>query len=92
MTKINKYCDVLDRLQAIFLSKNALYGDSTTDTFNKFGAISYAIRLNDKLRRFQSLVAKQDGLDGADNESMIDTLLDMANYAILAVVDIESAK
>lgn len=84
-----RHREVLDRLHRIYQRKNALYGDSTTDTFKKFGALSYAVRLNDKLRRFQSLVIDKDGYEGTDDESMVDTLLDMANYAVLAIIDIE---
>lgn len=54
--------------------------------------LSYAVRLNDKLKRFQSLVLLPDGREGTDDESMVDTLLDMANYAILAVMDIEASR
>jgi hypothetical protein len=79
-------------LHEIYVTKNALYGDSTTDTFKKFGALSYAVRLNDKLRRFQSLVTSPPGACGTGDESMVDTLLDLANYAVLAVMDIESER
>ena len=92
LTKQEAHRAVLDRLHGIYLIKNAKYGDSTTDTFKKFGVISYAVRLNDKLRRFQALALSPTGEEGTDDESMIDTLLDMANYAILAVMDIEDAK
>lgn len=92
LTKQEAHRAVLDRLHGIYLIKNALYGDSTTDTFKKFGAVSYAIRLNDKLRRFQALVLKPDGVEGTDKESMIDTLEDLANYAVLAVMDIEEER
>jgi len=50
------------------------------------------VRLNDKLKRFHSLVLLPDGREGTDDESMVDTLLDMANYAILAVMDIEASR
>lgn len=71
------------------MQKNALYDDSTSDTFKKFGALSYAVRLNDKLKRFHALVLSKTGIEGTDDESMVDTLMDMANYAVLAVMDIE---
>ena len=92
LTKRETHSEVLDRLHEIYVRKNALYGDSTTDTYRKFGVLSYAVRLNDKLRRFQSLVTSPSDEYRTDRESMIDTLLDMANYAILAVMDIEGER
>ena len=89
LTKQERHQATLDKLHETYLLKNALYGDSTTDTFKKFGVLSYAVRLNDKLKRFHSLVLNPLGGEGSNYESMVDTLLDMANYAILAVMDIE---
>lgn len=72
----------------IFKKKNADYGDSTTQTFKEFGLTSYAIRLNDKLNRIKSF-CKNGELEVKD-ESCIDTLLDIANYCLLAVIDIKN--
>lgn len=71
-----------------FKKKNADYGDSTTQTFKEFGLTSYAIRLNDKLNRIKSF-CKNGELEVKD-ESCIDTLLDIANYCLLAVIDIKN--
>ena len=87
-----RHSEVLTRLHDIYKQKNALYGDSTTSTFKKFGMLSYAVRLNDKLKRLHSLVLDKDGIEGTNDESMVDTLLDMANYAVLAVMDLESSR
>lgn len=48
------------------------------------GLSSLAIRLSDKLNRFKSLV-KNPNLDPLD-ESLQDTLTDLANYAIMGLV------
>lgn len=71
-----------------FKKKNADYGDSTTQTFREFGLTSYAIRLNDKLNRIKSFCKK--GELEVNDESVIDTLKDMANYCLLAVIDIKN--
>lgn len=73
-----------------FKKKNADYGDSTTQTFKEFGLTSYAIRLNDKLNRIKSFCKKGE-LEVKD-ESCIDTLMDMASYCLLAVIDIKNQK
>lgn len=92
LSNAERHNEVLGRLHDIYKQKNALYGDSTTSTFKKFGMLSYAVRLNDKLKRLHSLVLNDDVIEGADDESMVDTLLDMANYAVLAVMDFEFSR
>ena len=77
--------DMLDT----FIKKNADYGDSTTSTFNEFGLTSYAIRLSDKLNRIKTY-CKNKELNIKD-ENVVDTLLDMANYCLLAIIDIRGA-
>lgn len=71
-----------------FKKKNADYGDSTTQTFKEFGLTSYAIRLNDKLNRVKSFCKKGE-LEVKD-ERIIDTLMDMSAYCLLAVIDIKN--
>lgn len=73
-----------------FKKKNADYGDSTTQTFKEFGLTSYAIRLNDKLNRIKSFCKKGE-LEVKD-ERIIDTLMDMASYCLLAVMDVKNQK
>lgn len=77
--------DMLDT----FIKKNADYGDSTTSTFNEFGLTSYAIRLSDKLNRIKTYCKNRE-LNIKD-ENVVDTLLDMANYCLLAIIDIRGA-
>lgn len=73
-----------------FKKKNADYGDSTTQTFKEFGLVSYAIRLNDKLNRIKSFCKK--GVLEVKEGSCIDTLMDMASYCLLAIIDIKNIK
>ena len=92
LTKRETHSEILDRLHLIWVKKNAKYGDSATATYKKFGLLSYVIRINDKFMRFQSLVKNPDSAEDDDDESITDTLLDMANYAIMAVMDIETER
>lgn len=45
------------------------------------------IRLADKLSRFKNLSSKAD--QQVSNESIRDTLMDLANYAIMTVLELE---
>lgn len=70
----------------MYVAKNADYGDSFSKLYNKFGLRSSQIRLHDKLFRFDKLI-DNDGL--VKSESIKDTLLDMANYCIMTVIELE---
>lgn len=84
MTKIQKHLDICEKLTLVYVDKNADYGDSFGDTFNKLGLISAVTRITDKTNRLQSLcVNKQKVKD----ESIKDTLMDLANYAIMTLIE-----
>ena len=63
-----------------FLTKNAAYGDS----FKKRGYMGVLVRLEDKIARIDSLVAKK--ISSMGDESLIDTHMDAAVYNLLAVL------
>ena len=48
------------------------------------------IRLGDKFNRFKTL--SRGGEQKVNDESIRDTLIDLANYAIMTVVEMEAAK
>ena len=76
--------DVLNEMHEIYERKNADYGNSFSKTFEEFGLTSSAVRLNDKMERFKKLI-KQDAQ--VKDESIRDTLLDLANYAVLTLME-----
>jgi hypothetical protein len=63
--------------------KNHDYGDSFGKLYRKFGDLSAIIRLTDKLERYESLITKKQQVT---DESINDTLMDLAGYAILTIV------
>ena len=72
-----------DKLAATLQEKNQAYGDSFTKSIDEDGLLVLKIRLGDKFNRVSSLI-KRDELKEND-ESLEDTLLDMAGYAILGL-------
>lgn len=90
MEKERMFEELTKQMFETFKSKNRDYGDSTSQTFKEFGLTSYAIRLNDKLNRIKSFCKK--GLLEVKDEGGIDSLMDMANYCLLAVIDIKEEK
>jgi hypothetical protein len=70
----------------MYIAKNHDYGDSVHDTYMKYGITSFLVRLEDKLNRARTISFKSQMVE---DEKLKDTLLDMANYAILAVLELE---
>lgn len=86
MDKIERHQELLDNLHELYINKNHDYGDSVHDTYIKYGLTSFLVRLEDKLNRARTLSNKEALIN---DEKINDTLLDMANYAILAIMEIE---
>ena len=85
--KIDFHKELCDELHEIYIQKNNAYGDSFGKNFNDWGIASCAIRLSDKFNRFINL-AKHPDVDQGD-EPIIDTLVDLANYALMTVMELE---
>lgn len=86
--KIKFHQELLDDLHKLYIAKNSDYGDSVHDTYVKYGLTSYLVRVEDKINRARTL--SQKGNQKVLDEKMTDTLLDAANYLILAVIDLEN--
>ena len=64
----------------LFIKKNTDYGDA----FAKYGVIGVLMRIEDKIQR--SLSITKNGVNLINDESMRDTLLDLHNYAAMALM------
>lgn len=68
-------------------TKNHDYGDSFHKSVTKYGLIAALTRMSDKFERAENLILKSDQF--VKNESLEDTLLDLATYAIMTAMEIE---
>lgn len=87
-TKVERHKELCLAMNALYAKKNHDYGDSFHATFEEEGMAMARIRLSDKLNHFKSLSRKGSEQQVAD-ESIKDTLLDLANYAIMTVLEME---
>jgi len=78
--------ELVNYLHNLYITKNTDYGNSVHDTYIKYGLVSYLVRIEDKLNRARTL-SKQERM--VNDEKLEDTLLDLANYAILAVIELK---
>ena len=91
MTKLTaqKMHDAHKELQDIFVKKNTDYGNSFEESLEKHGLIAAIVRMEDKMSRLNTL-SKQEAL--VSDESLIDTLKDLSNYALMSAVWLEQTK
>lgn len=83
---IKRHESVCRELNALYAKKNHDYGDSFHKSYIEWGLPMAAIRLGDKYNRFCSLI-KADA--EVKDETIRDTLIDLANYAIMTVMELE---
>ena len=84
---IEQHKRICEHLNKVYADKNHDYGNSFGETYEKLGAISAVTRISDKTSRLQSLVTKDE--QRVDDERLIDTALDLANYAIMFAMELE---
>lgn len=69
----------------LFDKKNKDYGDA----FSNYGPVGVVVRIGDKISRLSSI--SKNGVN-IKTESMRDTLLDLHNYAAMAIMLIDEKK
>jgi hypothetical protein len=79
----------LEKIQAealeLFKKKNADYGDA----FAKYGVVGVLMRIEDKIQRGLSIT--KNGVVLVSDEGLKDTLLDLHNYAAMAMMLLEES-
>ena len=90
MDRLGIYQYILSNLEDTYKKKNSDYGNSVGDTYEKFGDISFLTRITDKYNRILSLADKGECSEVKD-EALEDTILDLANYCLLWLVEREYA-
>lgn len=87
MGKVDIHKKICEELNALYARKNADYGDSFTRNYNEFGIVYPIMHFQEKLDRLKSLMTKDAQV--AD-ESITDTLMDLANYSIMTLVEMRN--
>lgn len=80
----DEFIDITNKLHDTYLKKNFDYGNSFNKTLDFWGLQAAGIRMSDKLERFNNIV--KNGSFKVKDESIIDTLEDLATYAIMTVM------
>ena len=79
---------VLDEMFELHQKKNHDYGDSFSALFKDFGMVYPVPRIYEKAMRLKTLLRAENKV----NESVRDTLLDIASYAVMTIVELDNQK
>jgi len=78
-----EFKEILKEMLEIYLKKNHDYGNSFDKSLNEWGEVAGVIRMEDKFNRIKTLL-KTEGQ--VNDESINDTLLDLANYTVMTLL------
>jgi hypothetical protein len=79
-SRVQQMIEVQKEALELFRRKNADYGDA----FANYGSTGVIMRMGDKIQRFVSIT--NSGVNLVDTESLRDTLIDLHNYAAMAIM------
>ena len=85
--RVKKFNEIVTKMSNTYEKKNADYGDSFGQTCDEFGIVAAVVRMNDKMNRIKQLAKNQAKVT---DESIKDTLPDLANYAVMTLIWVNS--
>lgn len=86
-TDADKFEAITKKMHSIFRKKNHDYGNSFEQSLNEEGLAASRIRMGDKWNRFKQL--SKGAKAQVNDESLRDTLIDMAVYSVLTIMWID---
>ena len=87
---VDYFDDILKEMSEVHQRKNADYGNNFHKRYEKYGFLTALLRLTDKMERLENIYEK--GEIQVKDESVEDTLLDLANYAVMTIVELRNNK
>ena len=85
--KGKRFRKITENMADLYERKNKDYGDSFSNSLDEFGVIAGVVRLSDKMNRIKALTKNGEQL--VLDESIKDTLQDLANYSIMTMMWLE---
>lgn len=87
---VDYFNEIVEDMKAVHEKKNADYGNNFHKRYAKYGFLTALLRLTDKMERLENIYEK--GEIQVKDESVEDTLLDLANYAVMTIVELKNEK
>jgi len=90
----NEQChkNLLEELHNTYCIKNKKYGNSFKVSIDEWGFSALGIRVTDKYLRMKGLLQNSNLFENNADESLRDTLMDMANYCVMGVMSLDEEK
>lgn len=82
-----QFGSLTEKIRKTYADKNSDYGDSFHNSVQKYGLIAALTRMSDKFGRMETLILNRKD-QKVKNESLKDTLLDLATYAIMTAMEV----
>lgn len=87
----NRFRSLVDQMANLYAAKNADYGNSFSQSVQEFGYVAGIVRMSDKFNRLKNL-ALGKASSRVKEESLIDTLLDLASYSVMLAMEVEKTQ
>lgn len=85
--RVERFRRIIESMADLYEKKNKDYGDSFGRSIKRHGAVAGLVRMSDKFNRLENLML--NGECEIKDESIKDTLMDLANYAIMLYMEVE---
>lgn len=86
---VEQFMSITQNMAKIYAAKNHDYGNSFEESLDEFGLVASVVRMGDKMNRIKSLIKKEAQVK---DESIKDTLLDIANYAVMTIMWLRNSR
>lgn len=94
--RVEDFEKITQKMLDLYKKKNSDYGNSVAKTFDEWGLTSFLVRMEDKMNRIINLTKKSGWMNSDDikvqDEKIEDTLMDLANYSIMAMIEMNRVR
>lgn len=87
MNNSDRFKRITSEMAEIYAEKNEKYGNSFEEVIDDVGYVSAYVQIAHKVKRLKSLIVGKQ--ENNTDESLEDTLLDLANYSIMTVMALQ---
>ena len=90
MDNVKQHESLLRQIHDTYIKKNHDYGDSFSRSYKKYGLVAAMVRMEDKWNRLDNMASGAE--QKVADESIRDTLLDLAGYCIMTTMELDKQK
>ena len=90
MDNVKQHESLLRQIHDTYIKKNHDYGDSFSRSYKKYGLVAAMVRMEDKWNRLDNMASGAE--QKVADETIRDTLLDLAGYCIMTIMELDKQK